>query len=106
MIKDLIKAKSRVENILQENPKSRDCDKTLWIDYLTKFHNLKEVIGEDAYNKFTETLLSKDTCTMESVRRMRQKFQQDGYYIGLKRMEKIIESENVREMLVKRIKND
>jgi hypothetical protein len=97
MIKDLQNAKDKVENILAQFPQARDCDKTLWLAYLVMYCDLRKELGEEPYAKFKSILLDKETCTMESVRRTRQKFQQDGKYMGTKRLAKMQEAEFVSE---------
>lgn len=99
MIKDLLKAKDRVEHILKEYPTSRDSDKVLWLAYLVMFHDLRKILGPTAYADFKAILLNEDTVTMESIRRMRQKFQEDGKYVGTKRKFKMEEEKLVREMM-------
>lgn len=99
MIEDLKKAKDRVAYLLEKYPATRDCDKTLWLAYLVLYHDLRKLLGEAAYEKFKSLLLNKDTVTMESIRRMRQKFQEDGKYLGAKRKFKLEEEKLVREMM-------
>jgi len=99
MIKDLKKAKERVGHILKEYPTSRDSDKVLWLAYLVMFHDLRSKLGPTAYADFKEILLNDDTCTMESIRRIRQKFQEAGEYVGKKRKFKMEEEKLVREMM-------
>jgi len=93
------KAKHRVEKILSDYPETRDSDKLLWLAYLVIYHDLKNVIGEYAYRDFRTLLMEKETVTMESIRRMRQKFQESGKYIGNKRKFKLDEAEIVRESI-------
>lgn len=97
MLRDLKLAKHKVEYILETIPQTRDCDKTLWLVYLAAFHDLKKELGDEAYNKFKSILLDKDTCTMESIRRMRQKLQEEGKFQGTKRTLKLKEAEEVKE---------
>lgn len=97
MIKDLKKAKDKVEKILKEHPGTRDSDKLLWLAYLAIYHDLRNKLGPVAYESFKAILLSDETVTMESIRRMRQKFQEGGNYIGTKRKFKLAEERNVRE---------
>lgn len=80
MIKDLVKIKDRVAYVLNKYPSTRDCDKTLWLAYLAIFHQLKDGLGEAKYGVFKSILMSEETPTMESVRRVRQKFQEHGEY--------------------------
>lgn len=99
MLKHLITATSRVEYILEKCPVTRDDDKLLWLTYLAVHHNLQNIIGTDAFNKFKTILMQKDTCSMESVRRTRQKFQEKGKYVGTKRQVKLEEAEAVQEFI-------
>lgn len=99
MINDLKKAKDRVQFLLSKYPATRDCDKTLWLAYLVCYHDLKNQLEKDGYESFKKLLLSGDTCTMESIRRIRQKFQEHGFYVGTKRKFKMKEAELVREMM-------
>lgn len=46
--------------------------------------------------RLSEILLASDTPTSESIRRVRQKFQESGLYVGTKRAQKMEEAENVR----------
>jgi len=97
MISHLNKAKDRVAYLLDKHPSTRDSDKVLWLAYLATFHDLKNQLGEIPYNKFKEILYSENACSMESVRRVRQKYQEDGLFIGTKRSLKLKEETNVRE---------
>lgn len=99
MIKDLWKAKDRVEHLLKEYPATRDSDKILWLAYLVIYHDLKSIIGVKAYEDFKALLLHKETVTMESIRRIRQKHQEGGKYVGEKRKFKLKEEKLVREMM-------
>lgn len=99
MIKDLVKAKDRVENLLEKHPSTRDCDKTLWLSYLVVYHDIRKKMGEESYQIFKNILLDKDTVTMESIRRMRQKFQEEGKFLGKKRLEKLFEANKVKDFM-------
>jgi len=99
MITDLKKAKSKVYFLLENYPATRDSDKLLWLAYLSMFHNLKKELGPAAYQTLKSILMDKNTCTMESVRRVRQKYQEEGLFLGRKRKEKLEEAENVREYI-------
>ena len=91
MLGDLKRVKDKVAYILENIPETSDSDKLLWLKFLDTFYDLKHVIGQEAYNKFRSLLLSKNTPTMESVRRVRQKFQETGLYQGSLREEKMEE---------------
>lgn len=97
MIKDLIAVKDRVAYLLSTYPELRDDDKMLWVAYLVTYHQLRAVIGEEAYGKFKTLLTNRDTPTMESIRRVRQKYQEEGQYVGTKRKRKLEEAERVRQ---------
>ena len=99
MIDDIKKAKDMVEHILDKYPDTRDNDKLLWLAYLSLFRNLHEVIGRDAYLKLKKVIMSPNTCSMESVRRVRQKLQEDGKYVGTKRSLKMKEESIVRSLI-------
>lgn len=96
MLKDLERVKDKVEYILGKYPETQDSDKLLWIAYLALFHDLKGKLGPSGYFKFKSMLLNPGTCTMESVRRVRQKFQEEGKYVGKKRAERMEEEKLVR----------
>ena len=97
MIKDLVKAKDKVESLLKSYPECQDNDKLLWLAYLVVFHDLRKTLGEEAYVKFRELLLNEDTVTMESIRRVRQKFQEEGKYVGTRRKRRLKEETEVRD---------
>lgn len=94
--------KDKVLTLLQNYSNVRDSDKLLWLAYLVEFHNLKEVLGEDGLKKFRTLLMNEDTPSMESVRRCRQKIQENNPALaGKNRKERMQESESVKEVLRK-----
>ena len=98
MLENLIKCKDRVEYLLSTQPETRDCDKTLWLMYLFTFHNLKSIDRASIPSlRLTEVLLASETPTPESIRRIRQKYQESGLYVGTKRKQKLEESDKVRQ---------
>jgi len=98
MLENLIKCKDRVEYLLSTQPETRDCDKTLWLMYLFTFHNLKSIDHTSTPSlRLTEVLLASETPTPESIRRIRQKYQESGLYVGTKRKQKLEESDKVRQ---------
>lgn len=97
MLKDLLTAKSRVKELLEKYEQTRDSDKLLWLAYLCNYHNLKISLGEESYRKLKNIVLNENTPTMESIRRVRQKFQENGLYIGKLRSKKLDESDVVKE---------
>lgn len=101
MIDDLKTVKSRVKWILAKHERARDSDKFLWLVYLYEFHGLDKILG-DKLKDFANLILDKNTPTMESVRRVRQKYQEDGFYHGKFRQNRLQEAENVREFFKKK----
>lgn len=101
MLDSLKTIKKKVEYILLYHPMTRDSDKILWLSYMNLFHGLREKLGEEAYQQFKAILLDDNTPTMESIRRIRQKFQEDNKYVGENRDERLQESHSVREWLKK-----
>lgn len=99
MKKSLEKAKDRVEYLLKTYPQTRDCDRVLWLAYLCIFHNLKEEISQNGYRGLYHVVTNPATCSMESVRRTRQKFQEAGHYVGTKRAERLKEEMEVRDYI-------
>jgi hypothetical protein len=98
--------KSVVGSLLEQCPELRDSDKMLWLAYLNVEHNVGNVIGWDAYSKLKAVLLDERTPTMESVRRIRQKYQESGLYTGKKRKERMKEAVSVRDWALTEKRND
>jgi len=99
MKKSLERAKDRVELLLKQFPETRDCDRLLWLAYLCTFHGLQTAIKEQGYLGLKKIVCNPATCSMESVRRTRQKFQEAGLYVGTKRKEKLREEIDVRDYI-------
>lgn len=99
VIKDLTTVKSQVEHLLDKYPQTRDCDKTLWLGYLVLFRNAKSKLNssKDPWTELKWIVKNSDTATMESLSRVRRKFQEAGYYVGTKRQEKLEEASAVRD---------
>ena len=76
--------KNRVEHLLLNYPALRDCDIQLWLGYLVMFHGMKDRLNEssDPYEEFCDIVLDKDVPAIETIRRSRQQFQQNGLYLG------------------------
>jgi len=89
--------KSKVKYLLKEYPALRDCDKKLWIAYLGMFHDLPGKLGEEAYDAFCRLMLEESVPNMESIRRVRQKFQEEGHYLGAKRKARMEEAKKVND---------
>lgn len=80
MLRDLESVKDNVAQILDKYPETRNDDKLLWIAYMVFFCKLQDVLGQEGYQKFKALMLSKNTPMPESIRRVRQKYQEDGLY--------------------------
>lgn len=100
MISDhLTKVKDKVEFILSQVPETQDCDKKLWLAYMNKFHGLRIHMGLDSYRNFRDWFLSNDIPPSESLRRVRQRLQQDAKYVGTQRVNRLKEKAEVEEIL-------
>lgn len=73
--KDYISCKKLVEEVLSEIPETRD-DDTLLLLHCWKRQGINITINDDVLAKL------KKCFSFESVRRRRQKFQEDGLYLG------------------------
>lgn len=71
----------RIKFLLENYAELRDNDKKLWVSYLIMFHNLQDVLAcPQPFDALCDLLLKKDVCGAETMRRIRQKFQQKGLY--------------------------
>jgi hypothetical protein len=95
MSEGITTCKSKVETLLSNYPQLRDSDKLLWLAYLNKFHNLNQIIGQASYELLKSLLMNENTPTMESVRRVRQKLQEEGKYQGTMRKNRMSEQSSV-----------
>lgn len=95
--KVVFNVKSRVEHLLKNYKALRDNDMQLWLSYLVMYHGLKERIKEaqNPYEEFCDIILDSDVASMESIRRTRQGFQENGLYVGIKRKERLLAAKNV-----------
>lgn len=94
--RELRTTKDKVESILENHPSTRDNDKFLWLAYMNKHHDLRKTLGVDSYDKLKKILLEKEVPLFESVRRVRQKLQQEGKYHGKKRKNRMHLEKEVR----------
>ena len=87
MINQILKVKDAVAYILSKDPETRDCDKLLYLRYLEEFHRIEFVLKHtsDPYSALKNLLLDPEIPSPESVRRVRQKFQEQGRYLGSSR---------------------
>lgn len=100
MIDGLDTAKEKVRYILEKFPETRDSDKKLWLTFLDVFFNMRLKLGSDAFVAFECLLMDSEVPTMESVRRVRQKFQEGGEFVGKKREERLEMAERVSNWAV------
>jgi len=96
MKEELTKTKQKVSYLLDKWPQLRDSDKLLMLAYLCQFHNLMTVLGPEAYERLKAVVMAEDTPSFESIRRVRQKLNQDGQYIGKSYKNRQEASEEVR----------
>lgn len=99
MIENLQKTSQKVYRLLKDHQKLRDSDKLLWLAYLCKHHNLHKTLGPEAYLALKNLVMRPETPPMESIRRMRQKIQEDGFFQGLHREERLAEARRVHDYL-------
>lgn len=97
----IITIKNKVFGMLSQYPETRDSDKLLWLAYLCTFHNLKSQLGDEAYLVLKRIIMDEKTPTMESIRRVRQKIQEEGTFIGEKRAQRLEEEQKVRDVINK-----
>lgn len=72
--------KTKVANLLEQYKVLRDNDKLLLLAFWNVHYNLKDRIGDQAYQALKEVVLQ--APTPESIRRVRQKLNEEGHYIG------------------------
>lgn len=94
MIKHIKTTKHRVYKLLEDYPTLRDCDKKLWLAYMNTYHGLRDHCD---YMSFKKMLLDPKTPTMESVRRVRQKIQENGEFVGERRQQRMEEAKEVKQ---------
>jgi len=80
-VNQLISGKDRVNFLLSAYPSLRDDDKKLWISYLVMYHNLQDVLTmPQPFEALCSLLLKEGICSSETIRRLRQKLQENGVY--------------------------
>jgi hypothetical protein len=94
---DLTTCKKRIEEILTKYPNTRDSDKDLLIAYYCEFHNLDKRISKTAFIEVKRII--REAPTMETLRRVRQKLQEEGKYTGKHRKERLDEEKLVRQTI-------
>ena len=98
MLEDLKDVKSTVEYLLKNFPETRDDDSLLQLAVINIKCKLRKRIGDDAYKILKEVLLN-EAPKLESIRRVRAKFQEDGLYQGTLREQKKEEAKKVKDYL-------
>jgi uncharacterized protein YcgL (UPF0745 family) len=85
--------KDKVEFLLKNYPSTRDDDKKLWLAYLNLFCDLTDRMNKAKIpsDVFKHVLMDAETPSTETIRRVRQKFQEEGFYVGNKR-EKLLKA--------------
>lgn len=91
--------KEKVAILLNNHPDTRNSDKLLWLAYLCVHHDLIKILGQENYSKFKTLLMNDSTPTMESIRRVRQKYQEGGLFVGTNRKQRLSEEPVVRELM-------
>lgn len=89
--------KDDIADILKNKPETRDSDKLLFIEYLNKNYDLVQVIGGIPFSKLKALLMDERTPSIESLTRMRRKFQENGMYLGKNRNERMKEASEVKK---------
>jgi len=93
------KVKNQVFQTLKEYEITRDCDKMLFLAIMAKYYRLKEFLGDDHYRKFRMWFLHENIPSVESIRRCRQKWQEEGHFVGEKRQKKLEEADRTKTFI-------
>ena len=93
--------KDRVEKLLVKYNETQDSDKLLWLAYLCQYHDLQTRLrySKSPYLVLKDVVMQ-EAPSMESIRRVRQKIQENGQHVGTKRKQKMKEESAVREWAV------
>lgn len=95
-----IKNKSdKVEQILKISTECRNSDMILWLAYCANHHDLIQVLGLDGFNKLKKFMRSYDVPTVETIGRIRRKFQEVGMYPSKNPQSRKLESLEVQREL-------
>ena len=85
--------KDRVAALLETYPSCRDSDIKLYLYYLAVYHELSPLIGKANCLKLMAVMM--EAPPSESLRRVRQKLQEGGEYIGENRRARMSEQKRV-----------
>lgn len=94
--RQLRNTKDQVEKMLRLSPSTRVNDKLLWMAVVTDNHGLYQELGPVAYKKLMAFLKKENVPGMDSVGRVRRKFQQQGLYLP---------TENTRPRQIKNVQH-
>jgi hypothetical protein len=97
--KEIRNHKHRVEKILKKYSSTRDCDKKLYLAFLEDECGLSNTIGANAFFKLLEFFKQENVPTMDSVGRVRRKFQEQGLYVGQAKAARDAQQEAVKEAI-------
>jgi hypothetical protein len=89
----------QVEQILKTSVECRDSDMILWLAYCANHHQLIQVLGMDAFNKLKKFMRDFDVPTVETVGRIRRKFQEVGMYKNENPEQRKVEAKAVQKEL-------
>ena len=84
MLKEILTVQDKVQSLLEQYSALRDNDHLLYLEYLNTHthHDLKNILGVDAYRKFKAVFLDEGTPVFESVSRARRLLQEKGLCVG------------------------
>ncbi len=99
MHKTFATVKAKVKDILEHYTNARDNDIILYCIYLNKYHGLKKAIGKENYKKLRQIMI--EAPFPESIRRTRQKIQEQGELVGERRSRRMEEADTVRRNIHK-----
>ena len=106
IVTQLTTSKDRIEFLLKNYPSLRDDDKKLWISYLVMFHGLQDILMmPQPFDALCNLLLTQDVVKAESIRRVRQKLQEQGSYKKNKKVELQKNAYNVKNRVEHLLKN-
>jgi hypothetical protein len=98
-VEELRTCKAKVANILDVDARARDCDKYLYLVYLWRYTNIKEVQVSN-FEELAKFILDDKIPTYESIRRVRQKLQEEGKFWGEKREKRNANAKAISEWAI------
>ena len=85
--KHIKKITPNVEQLLKVSTECRNSDMILWLAYCANNHDLINLIGSTNFNKLKKFMQNFDVPTVETVGRIRRKFQERGEYLSSKKIQ-------------------